>query len=229
MTVEIGRAELGGIPVYHAPAPPPYIIALAFRAGRSDETAARGGLTHLVEHMALPFSSRRSLDFNGTIDNVLTTFVAAGDEDLVLPFIADVALQLRELPLERFEIERGILLAEEAMQGASVVRLAYALRFGPAGHGLVGYDEYGLRSLAPEDVTAWSHERFVAGNPALWVTSPEPPALDLQLLDGPARPPPVPTQLADPTYPCFYGEGPWASSRFPSSAGAAWQRVRRSM
>lgn len=206
--VEVARGHVGDVPVFLADGPPPFVGSLVFRVGRADETAATGGITHLVEHLALPVTGRRAVVFNGSVDNILTTFVAAGDADLVLPFLRDAAARLRALPLERLETERNVLLAEESLQGPNPTRLAYALRFGPHHHGLTGYDEYGLRSLRADDVAAWARERFVAGNAAAWVTGPA-EALELELSPGERLRPPEPTQLADLPWPCFYAEGPF--------------------
>ena len=204
--VEIDRASVGDIPVFLAEGPAPFVGALVFRVGRADETAPTGGITHLVEHLALPITGRRALDFNGSVDNILTTFWASGDADLVLPFLADAAARLGSLPLERLETERNTLLAEDSVRGGGLSRLAFALRFGPNHHGLTGYDEYGLHTLNTEDVAAWARTKLVTGNMAVWLTGPS-EALALELAAGPRLEAPEPTQLPDIPWPCFYGEG----------------------
>ena len=80
----------------------------------------------------------------------------------MLPFLDGDRGRLGALPLERLETERNVLLAEEALQGPNPTRLAFALRFGPREHGLMGYDEYGLRTLEADDVATWARTRFVA-------------------------------------------------------------------
>lgn len=210
---ELERTSLGAVPVFYAEGPPPFIGSLMFRVGRADEQAPATGLTHLVEHLALPITGRRALDFNGSVDNILTSFWAAGDSDLVLPFLADTASRLGSLPLERLDTERGILLAEEAMQGPNPTRLAFALRFGPQHHGLSGYEEYGLRVLDEEDVEEWAHTRFVAGNAVVWLTGP-PDALELDLAAGHCRTSPVPRELEGISWPAFYSEGPYGVLAF---------------
>jgi predicted Zn-dependent peptidase len=211
--IEIARASSGDTPVFFADAPPPFVGSLLHRVGRADETAPTGGVTHLVEHLALPITGRRALDFNGTVDNILTSFFASGDADLVLPFLASTAARLRSLPLERLETERNILLAEESTQGWNLTRLAFALRFGPRGHGLSGYDEYGLRTVGADDVAAWAETRFVTGNTAVWLTGPA-EALELELAPGPRSEPPAPRQLDGLPWPCFYSEGPFGAVAF---------------
>ena len=204
--VEIDRASVGDIPVFLADGPPPFVGSLVFRVGRADETAPTGGITHLVEHLALPITGRRALDFNGSVDNILTTFWASGDADLVLPFLTDAAARLGALPLERLETERNTLLAEDSVRGGGLSRLAFALRFGPNQHGLTGYDEYGLNTLDADDVAAWAWTKLVAGNMAVWLTGPS-DALELDLATGPRLEPPEPTQLPGIPWPCFYGDG----------------------
>ena len=210
---ELQRATLGNVPVFYADSPPPFVGSLLFRVGRADERAPSLGVSHLVEHLALPITGRRAVTFNGSVDNLLTTFWAAGDADLVLPFLSGTAARLGSLPLERLETERSILLAEEATQGPNPTRLAFALRFGPSHHGLTGYDEYGLRTLAASDVDAWARRHFVDGNAAIWLTGP-PDGLELELQAGPALQPPEPVELDEIVWPAFYPEGPWGVLAF---------------
>ena len=181
-----------------------------FRVGRSDETATTTGLTHLVEHLALPARSRRSLDFNGTVDNILTCFWAAGPEAEAREFVRATTATLSALPIERLQTERQVLLAEEATQGPNLTRLAFALRYGPLGQGLTGYDEYGLRRISAEEVTAWASSRFNRGNAAIWMTGPDPGSLGVDLPEGPRYPPPetVTIQEVAESLPSLYRGGP---------------------
>jgi zinc protease len=184
--------------------------------GRADERATTTGLTHLVEHLALPARSRRRIDFNGSVDNILTTFWASGDEDRARTFLEETARSVASLPLERLETERQILLAEEAAQGPNLTRIAFALRYGPVTHGLTGYDEWGLRRVTAEDVAAWSAERFTSANAALWLTGPEPGSLDLALPAGTRHLPPdahaIPEVVA--AVPSLYRSGPSGAVAF---------------
>ena len=211
--VEIGRAAVGGVPVFFAEGPPPFVGSLVFRVGRADETATTGGITHLVEHLALPITGRRALDFNGSVDNILTTFWASGDADLVLPFLTDTSERLGSLPLERLETERNTLLAEDSVRGGGLSRLAFALRFGPNQHGLTGYDEYGLRTVVAEDVAAWAETKLVAGNAAVWLTGPG-DSLEIELAPGSRLRSPEPAQLPGIPWPCFYDEGAFGGVAF---------------
>lgn len=182
---------------------------MLFRAGRADEEASSSGKTHLVEHLALPAQSRRRISFNGSVDNALTTFWASGDESQVRTFLETTARSLSALPLERLETERQILLAEEATEGPNPTRLAFALRYGSVGHGLTGHDQYGLRRLTSEEVSAWTAERFTRENVALWLTGPAPGELELDLPGGEHHLPPEPWTIpeAAESFPALYRGG----------------------
>ena len=166
------RAEIAGVPAFVVPDGPRVpVVGLTFRVGRADETAATSGLSHLVEHLALPATTATPFDFNGTVDTLFTSLFASGDLDDLRDFIATTSELLRNLPEERFETERRILVAEESTRSTGGARQALALRFGPVGHGLPGYFEYGLRRAEWPEVAGWASERFTA---CLLYTSPSP-------------------------------------------------------
>ena len=206
--------------MFHAEAPPPFVVSALFRVGRGDELATTSGKTHLVEHLALPARSRRRLEFNGTVDNILTSFWASGTEEEARAFLASIARTLAALPVERLETERQILLAEEATQGPNLTRLAFALRYGPVGHGLLGYDEYGLRRLTSTDVLDWSSQRFTRRNAAIWLTGPEPGELELELPDGERHLPPTAATIPEvrDALSCIYRAGPAGAVAFSVEA-----------
>lgn len=202
--------------MFYAETPPPFVVSALFRVGRADESATTSGKTHLVEHLALPAQSRRRIDFNGTVDNIITSFWASGGEDEARAFVEATARSLAALPIDRLETERQILLAEEATQGPNLTRLAFALRYGPIGQGLTGYDEYGLRRVTREDVLEWSAERFTRGNAAIWLTGPEPGALDLELPDGARHLSPAASTISEvrDALPSIYRGGPQGAVAF---------------
>ncbi len=206
MSFEVVRTEIAGLPAFFAPDGGPIPSAgLTFRAGRADETAATSGVSHLVEHLILPARTGERVDFNGHIESLVTATYASGAPDDLRAFLASTAALARDLPLERLEIERKILLAEEATRSTGGVRQALALRFGPVRAGLTGYVEYGLRRLSAEDVEAWTAERFTAANAALWLTTMPPDGLELQLPAGDRRfECPEPRQIEDLRTPAVY-------------------------
>ncbi len=174
------------------------------------------GKTHLVEHLALPGRSRRRIEFNGTVDNIITSFWASGAEEEARAFVEGIARKVAALPVERLETERQILLAEEAMQGPNLTRMAFALRYGPVGQGLLGYEEYGLRRLTSEDVLDWSAQRFTRGNVAIWLTGPAPGQLELELPDGERHLPPAASAISEvgDSLPSIYRAGPAGAVAF---------------
>ena len=149
-------------------------------------------MTHLVEHLALPAQSRHRLSFSAGVDNAVTSFWARGPESEVGGLLARTATALVALPLERLATERRSCSPRRRQKASNPNRLAFALRFGPVGHGLVGYDEWGLRRLAGDELKAWADARFTRGNAAVWLTGPEPGAFELDLPPGEQHLPPEP-------------------------------------
>ena len=62
------RTDVDGIPVFWAPAPGAFRAALLFRVGVADETPAKRGITHIVEHLAMFGSESPAFESNGFID-----------------------------------------------------------------------------------------------------------------------------------------------------------------
>jgi zinc protease len=134
---DIHSERIDGIPVFWADSPLGFAAGLVFRVGRVDEQLANSGVTHLVEHLALP-SHATETPFNGTVGAAATSFWAEGERAEVLELLAGVARCLSEPPLDRLEHERRILLTEAASSGGGVVRHVASLRLGPVGFGLIG-------------------------------------------------------------------------------------------
>lgn len=168
---EIHRAEIGGVPVFWADAPPPHEIQLVFRVGRADETLATAGVTHLVEHLAMPDLPVR-LECNAFVTNLSTCFWARGDMPSLVSFVAGVVDRLNDLPLDRLEVERRILLAEADQRVMPGEHWVAGRRFGAVGHGLPAFPEFGLRRLTADMARDWARERFTVENAALWARGP---------------------------------------------------------
>jgi hypothetical protein len=206
---DVMRGTVSGVPFFAAETPPPYSAELVFRVGRVDETAATAGLSHLVEHLALPAVAGQPVDYNGSVDNLFTRFWASGEPEQVHRFLERVAASLAALPVERLATERRILLAEEAARPFNAPLQALALRFGPTGHGLPGYDELGLRRVTADEVASWAHARFTRGALALWASGTVPAGLELGLPEGrPAPAPPAPQPIHEIVFPTVYQLGP---------------------
>jgi len=208
--IHVSRHEVGGVPVFalDGPTAPNPSLGLTFRVGRTDETAPLTGITHLVEHLILPASIGQPVDFNGTVDELFTSLWARGDVDDLLAFVASVVGLLARPPLERLEVERRTLLAEEATQSLGGPRQGLALRFGPHGPGLSGYQEYGLRKVTASDVEEWTESRFTQESAAMWISGVPIERLEIALAGGGKRHVPVvPAQLDDVRTPAVYAYG----------------------
>ena len=200
------RSVVSGLPVFWAEAPGPFAAGLLFRVGRADETATHGGITHLVEHLALPADRLDAIDFSGGVSSSASWFWAAGDRAAALDLLRTTTESVSALPA-RLETEREILLADAEGLGDGAAQIAAALRFGPAGHGLVGYPELGLRWLGLAEASAWARARFTSGNVALWMTAEPPADLGLALPPGERRPVPEPRPLPELSLPCVFPHG----------------------
>ena len=206
--VKIERDELDGVPLYWADAAPPFVVGVIFRVGRSDEEFAQGGVSHLIEHLAIPPRRYPNVDVNGTVTGNETMFWAgAGSRDDALAAFGGILEGLAELPLQRLEAERQILLTEAASSGSDPVSSAAALRFGAHGHGLGAYTEFGLYRLEAADVERWWRTYFSAGNAALWMTGRPPRGFRVPLLAGDRRPAREPEPIADVRFPAHHPDG----------------------
>ena len=182
--------------------PNTYTGALVFRNGRADETLQSGGISHLVEHLAIhPFEALPHA-INGFVDDTRTVFHASGTPAEVAAFLNGIASNLASLPTDRLEDEMRVLRVEA--HNSRRPNPAWALRFGPRTYGLVGYPEFGLHWLGADDVTRWAAERMTASNAALWFTGEPPEELDLSALsEGSRMPPPVPEPVGELDLPAW--------------------------
>jgi zinc protease len=201
---EFVRTEVDGVPTLWAAAEGALRAGLVFRVGRADETLARGGVTHLVEHLALHPIGQTDHHFNGVTGPITTAFFTQGDPGEVTQFLAGVCRSLQALPMDRLPAERGILRTESSGRDRSVADPLAGWRYGPASYGLAAYAEFGLYDLTPEDLRSWVARWFTRGNAVLWLAGGPPPAgLRLDLPDGPRMPAPAPSS-ALPRTPAFF-------------------------
>lgn len=185
----IQRTEIDGVPTMWIDEPGPTVAALSFRVGRSDEPTFMGGISHIVEHLALAGLGVQDYDHNGFVDNQQTAFTTVGRTDEVKAFIEAVVHGLNDLPFDRLLMERRILREERAQRGPSIGGALRWYRFGYAGQGRglgPGDDELGLEWLGQEPVQAWARRWFTRQNAMLWLTGPIPAGLRLDLPDGEA-------------------------------------------
>lgn len=204
---EIRRLESDGVPVFWASRPEPSFVSVLFRVGLADETLATAGITHLVEHLGLFAVGRRPYYTNGFVTPGQTAFYASGTQGELQDFVSSVGAALTELPLHRLDVEKRLLRTEAAGASIGVYARLLGHRYGASGFGLGAFREIGLDWLGEDEVAAWARERFTAGNVAVWMTSPDPPALSLGLPAGDRLPPPPTTPLPRLRLPLFVAEG----------------------
>ena len=191
-TEQVRHAEVDGVPVFWAPGPAPFTAGLVFGVGRRDESFIGGGITHVVEHLAMSAVGRTPLDCNASVDLTSTTFTASGDPERVAAFLRTVCEALADLPLRRLPTEVDVLRTEGGTVASPATCVLLGEIYGARGVGLAGYREPALASLTGEDVQDWADSRFVRGAAALWLTGPPPEGLRLPLREGPRSPSPDP-------------------------------------
>ena len=105
--MDFERSSVDGVPVFWTEAGEEMLAGLTFRVGRADESLARGGVTHMIEHLALyPVGVEAAKHYNGQVDAVTTMFLRRGTAEEIAEFFRAVCANLRELPAERLERER---------------------------------------------------------------------------------------------------------------------------
>lgn len=224
--MEVERTEVDGVPVFWSEGgtgDEGYRAALMFRVGRADETLVRGGLTHLVEHLALHTLDETDYHYNGAVGPVTTMFVTHGDAAGVGAFLTRVCESLGALPMERLEAEKQILRTEAEGRVGDLAGQLALWRYGAATYGLPAYQEHALGTCTADEVQAWARRWFTRQNAALAVIGgPPPDGLALPLPDGERQPVPEPTS-ALPRTPAYFTsdvKGIALSGIVPRSAAA---------
>ncbi|MEV6303163.1 insulinase family protein [Actinoplanes sp. NPDC051861] len=188
----IQRFDVDGVPALFTPVDGQLHAGLAFRAGLADESLARLGMTHLVEHLALSFHGVADNHSYSAAGDEITQFHIGGSETDVVAFLNGVCAALSDLPLHRLAVERDILTVEQHGRQPSIDEPLAGHRHGARGYGLRGYPEMGLASITPDGVRAWAARFFNRANAVLWIAGRGVPAgLRLALPDGQRQPVPV--------------------------------------
>lgn len=204
----IRRSEIDGVPLLWAPADGLTRVALVFRVGSADEPFARGGLSHIVEHLAMFSLDEPIYQCNGFVDQIGTVFHASGEREEMAEFVEGVSRALSALPLERLEAEKRVLAAEASAREGGVVARLILHRCGLATYGKTATDELGLRCITEAEVAAWAAARFTKANAVICWAGGEPPQLTLALPAGdPVAAPPDPTLLPGLPLPLAVQEG----------------------
>ncbi len=176
---ELKRAKLGDVECFWAEGPPPLTAALTFRVGAIDESIPTRGITHMVEHLALQRLARQAYSYNGLVDPLRTTFAATGTKEEVVDFLGTVTSAIQNLPLDRLEHERQILLTEAERHASGPVDWSLAIRYGPRGPGLSAQEEFGLHGVTADDITSWAERYFCAENAVVWMNGRPPEGIQL--------------------------------------------------
>jgi zinc protease len=177
--------DVDGVPTLVTKTTGPMRAGLVFRVGRADETLATGGITHLVEHLALHRHGVADYHYNGTTGVTTTSFLTQGTPEAVVAFLHGVCASLRDLPTARLATEKKIIETEASGRGRSVTDRLALWRHGARDFGLIGFPEFGTLTLTTEQVADWAATRFTRGNAVLWVAGDDIPAgLRLDLPDG---------------------------------------------
>ncbi len=203
------RFDVDGVPGFWLDVPGQLRAKLVFRIGMGDETVPMRGITHLVEHLAMFSLAHRFPDFDvaAHVGPQHTRFMVRGTEAQVCWFLDGVTASLCDLPLERLEGERRVLLTESENESGGSAKSLWGNRWGTRGIGAADFDEYGLRWLTAEHVADWSAKWFTAGNAALWLSGPVPDRLKLNLKEGGRLPVPALPPPGDFETPAVYREG----------------------
>jgi predicted Zn-dependent peptidase len=199
--------EVDGVPTILAPTAGPMLAGLVFRVGRADETLARSGVTHLLEHLALFPLGLTDYHYNGTTGPVTTSFHTSGSEEDVTTFLTKLCASLANLPLDRLATEKSIIRTEWSSRGTSPAEPMPVWRYGAQGYGLLSYNEPGIGTITAEDLRQWASTWFTAENAVLWIAGDHvPTGLRLALPRGLRRPVPAPTS-ALPVVPAYFADG----------------------
>jgi hypothetical protein len=200
-------AEVDGVPCFFADAPGPASAGLLFRVGRADEQLATGGLTELVQRLALSGFGGRRYEYEARADATTASFYATGEPAELAEFVRDVARSLGAFSSDGIDGERRVLGIDAERRDPTTLERMLMMRFGAVGHGLAFYEPFGLRWLRAEHVEDWARRWFTRGNAALWMTCPPPAGLRLDLPDGARMPTADPVALAALALPSFAAAG----------------------
>ncbi|MEV6597116.1 insulinase family protein [Actinoplanes sp. NPDC051346] len=220
----IKQLDVDGVPTLLAPTTGPMHAGLVFRVGQADETLARKGITHLVEHLALHSLGVADYHYNGATGVEHTYFHMQGGAEEITGFLTGVCAALQALPMQRLATEKEILRTERNSRGTGATEPLLVWRHGARDFGLSSYPEWGLSALTAEDLREWVARYFTRDNAALWIAGDEVPAgLRLDLPAGVRRPAPA-ASCALPVTPAWFsspsGVVAW-DTVLPHSAGAA--------
>jgi predicted Zn-dependent peptidase len=206
--VEVQRTDVGGIPVFSAPAPAEGWAAggLVFRVGHCDEPLPLRGITHLLEHLAAFSEGWRPYEYSADVGPGQMRFGVDGTPDEVVEWLGLVARRLHDLPLGELGREQRVLLVESLAAGRNVESRLSRLRFGLSTFGLADFGQAVIGRAGAEQLQAWSARFCTRGNVVAWLLGVAPERLELQLPEGPHHPLPGARALPGMRLPAFVAE-----------------------
>ncbi|MFI7064528.1 M16 family metallopeptidase [Kribbella sp. NPDC050124] len=161
-------------------------VTLTFAVGSRDETLRTVGVAHLLEHLVMHAVRHLPIEMNAEVDLMTTTFVASGSAARVGEFLSGLCRALAAPPVERMDVEAGVLAAEEGQAAHPVVAQLLNVRYGARSAGLAWLEGPGYDGITPEHVVSFARTWFVPSNAVLQVTGPLPDELRLELPTGSA-------------------------------------------
>ena len=201
MTIQ--HTEVDGVQTLVAATPGQTVAGLVFRVGRADESLARTGLTHLLEHLALHPLGLTDYHYNGSTGPVVTSFHTAGSAEDVGAFLTRICDSLAALPMARLETEKSIVQTEWSSRANSVYQDLPLWRYGARTYGLLSYSEPGVSMISPDELDHWRRTWFTRENAVLWIAGEIPAGLRLRLPSGQRWGVPVATS-ALPSTPAYF-------------------------
>ncbi|MGV9215141.1 insulinase family protein [Micromonospora sp. RB23] len=203
----IQHLDVDGVPTLLAPTGGPMRAGLTFRVGTADETLARAGATHLVEHLALAPLGLADYHVNGVTAPAFTMFHTQGSATDIAAFLTAVCGHLSDLPVGRLDVEKDILRTEWSSRGAAAIDDIPLWRHEARDFGLSSYPEWGLDALTADDLREWTARWFTRENAVLWICGDQVPAgLRLSLPTGVRQPVPA-VSSALPQTPAYFVHG----------------------
>lgn len=204
--VTLHQTEIDGVRCFWVETGRPTLAAhLIFRQGMVDEPLLESGWLHLLEHLALHDRDRQSLQINGSVSLLETSFDAHGPAELVADHLSGVTGWLSAPEFGQLDRERKVLRAEGDLRAGPTQR-ALGWRYGATGPGVAAYQEPALGAATPELLAERAAAVFTQGNAVLALDGPPPPGLRLNLSEGELLPASDATAIEEKT-PAAYVDG----------------------
>lgn len=202
---EIHWTEIDNVTTIWVDTPGPLRTGLLFGTGRAGESLTTSGHTHLIEHIALSSinPNTQAQPHNGFVTGAITAFITMGSPQSVSDFLTKLCSFLAELPGDRLENEKQVLIAESSARPYDFRANFQTRRYGASGYGLMGLPELGLRNATLQQLREFSAKRFTKENAILWFSGEPPANLHLNLPNGTKLPSPTIHPLSLP-YPCWF-------------------------